>query len=61
MAVIQQKQGTPCFWKNKKNTNFLHKMLIYANALFPAVEQFAWIKHDMLKILYKSFPKTRFC
>ena len=21
MVVIQQKQGTPCFWKNKKNTN----------------------------------------
>ena len=46
--------------KKHKHKNFLHKMLIHANALFPSVEHFAWIKHDMWKILHKIFSKTRY-
>ena len=36
-------------------------MLIHANVLVPAMEQFAWIKHDMPKICYKIKVPLVFC
>ena len=61
MAVIQQKQGTPCFWKNKKNTNTKNFCIKFWSMQMLHCKQWHTLHGSNMiceKILCTIFPET---